>query len=403
MKLENPERIRDPIHDLIVFKEESELDWAAWQLVNTPELQRLRRIKQLGVSEYVFPSATHTRFAHSVGVFNYSRKLISIIYREIKLGRVGGKFDEKREKVAVLAAMLHDIGHGPFSHAFEEARKSIAKQRDGKEAKINKHEYFSAEFVQSKNSPISEILQKVNVDTKEVADLIQAETPTDMYHAVVSSSFDADRLDYLQRDKYMTGVGSGSIDLAWLLDNVRVAELDVSAVGGDNENPVFRHSFCLNYKARDAAEDFILSRYRLYSNVYFHKTTRGMEQLISAVFRGIALELDSGKGVKGLAPEHPLCKFLTKGEDSIPNYMQLDDVVVWGAIHELSRNGSKYLQEISLRILERKKPYCVDLQVTFPGDTERQRKLKHRFNEKLRTQIDHDVFRDLRNFHSTER
>ena len=215
-----------------------------------------------------------------------------------------------------------------------------------------------------------------------------------MYHAVVSSSFDADRLDYLQRDKYMTGVGSGSIDLAWLLDNVRVAELDVSAVGGDNENPVFRHSFCLNYKARDAAEDFILSRYRLYSNVYFHKTTRGMEQLISAVFRGIALELDSGKGVKGLAPEHPLCKFLTKGEDSIPNYMQLDDVVVWGAIHELSRNGSKYLQEISLRILERKKPYCVDLQVTFPGDTERQRKLKHRFNEKFKTQIDHDVFRD---------
>ena len=290
--------------------------------------------------------------------------------------------------------MLHDIGHGPFSHAFEEARKSIARQRDGKDAKIKKHEYFSAELVRAKNSQISKILLQVDVDPNEVADLIQAETPTDMYHAIISSSFDADRLDYLQRDKYMTGVGSGSIDLAWLLDNVRVAELDVSAVGGEDENPVFRHSFCLNYKARDAAEDFILSRYRLYSNVYFHKTTRGMEQLISAVFRGIALELDNGKGVQGLSPKHPLCIFLSKDGDTPSNLTQLDDVVVWGAIHELSKSGSKYLRDISLRILERRKPYCVDLQVTFPDDTERQRKLKHRFNEKFKAQIDHDVFRD---------
>lgn len=392
MTLTNPERIRDPIHDLIVFREDSRLDWAAWKLVNTFELQRLRRIKQLGVTEYVFPSATHTRFAHSIGVFNYARKLIDIIDREITLKRVGGEFNRPRARVAVLAAMLHDIGHGPFSHAFEEARKSIARQRDGKDAKIKKHEYFSAELVRAKNSQISEILLQVDVDPNEVADLIQAETPIDMYHAIISSSFDADRLDYLQRDKYMTGVGAGSIDLAWLLDNVRVAELDVSAA--EDATAVFRHSFCLNYKARDAAEDFILSRFRLYSNVYFHKTTRGMEQLISAIFRGIAIELDTNGKVVGLRDDHPLCVFFIKDGDTVENYRQLDDEVVWGVIHELSRNGSDYLKDISRRILERKKPYCVDVQVTFPGDSERQRKLKHNLNQKFKDQFDSTVFQD---------
>ena len=392
--LKNPERIRDPIHDLIIFRENAPLDWAAWQLVNAPELQRLRRIKQLGASEFVFPSATHTRFAHSIGVFDYARKLISIISREIRLKRVEGKFDAQRARVAVLASMLHDIGHGPFSHAFEEARKAVSEQRYGKHVKIKKHEYFSAELVKSPKSRIGEILDAVNVNPVSVADLIEAETPTDMYHAVVSSSFDADRLDYLQRDRYMTGVGAGSIDLTWLLDNVRVANLDVSAVGGDEDGAIYRHSFCLNYKARDAAEDFILSRYRLYSNLYFHKTTRGMEQLISAVFRRIAAELDEVKKVKGLPSDHPLCKFFQKGGESVENYRVLDDTVVWGAFHSLARDGDGYLKDISLRILERRKPHCIDVQVVFPGNSEKQRRLKHSLSDTFKAQFGTDVFQD---------
>jgi uncharacterized protein len=117
-----PQRVRDPIHDIIAFDDVGLVDESAWELLKTPEMQRLRRIKQLGVSEFVFPSASHSRFAHSVGVFHNARRLVHLIEREIDLKRVDGEFDEGRAKVALFAALLHDIGHGPFSHAFEEAR-----------------------------------------------------------------------------------------------------------------------------------------------------------------------------------------------------------------------------------------------------------------------------------------
>ena len=128
------QRIRDPIHDLIVFDDDGPVDSFAWELLGTPDVQRLRRIKQLGVSEFVFPSASHNRFAHSVGVFDNARRLVKLIERENKLNRVSGEFDPERAKVALFAALLHDIGHGPFSHAFEEARKAIAAERDGGDA-----------------------------------------------------------------------------------------------------------------------------------------------------------------------------------------------------------------------------------------------------------------------------
>jgi HD superfamily phosphohydrolase len=192
----------------------------------------------------------------------------------------------------LFAALLHDIGHGPFSHAFEEARKALAIERsaDSLEKKIRKHEAFTAEMIEDESGQIGGILAKAGVSVKEVADLVAAETPTDMYHAVVSSSFDADRLDYLSRDRYMTGTGAGAIDLDWLMDNVRVAEIDFSP-SDSGDDPILKHSFCLEYKARDAAEDFLLARYRLYTNVYFHKTTRGIEQMMSAFFRLIAREI----------------------------------------------------------------------------------------------------------------
>jgi len=123
------QRIRDPIHGLIVFDDDGLVDESVWALLNAPEIQRLRRIKQLGVSEFVFPSASHTRFSHSIGVFHNARRLVGIIRREIELKRVEGDFNEGRAKVALFAALLHDIGHGPFSHAFEEARKALATER----------------------------------------------------------------------------------------------------------------------------------------------------------------------------------------------------------------------------------------------------------------------------------
>ena len=194
------QRIRDPIHGLIVFAEDDPVDESVWALLNTADFQRLRRIKQLGVSEFVFPSASHTRFSHSVGVFHNARRLAGIIEREIELKRVEGEFNEERAKVALFAALLHDIGHGPFSHAFEEARKALALEQATDPApkiKIRSHEAFTADMIRDGTGEISRIVASADVKAGDVADLVAAETPTDMYHAIVSSSFDADRLDYL--------------------------------------------------------------------------------------------------------------------------------------------------------------------------------------------------------------
>jgi HD superfamily phosphohydrolase len=105
------QRLRDPVHGLIVFRDDQPVDQLAWALIATPEFQRLRRIRQLGVADFVFPSATHTRFAHSIGVFHTARTLISIIRREVG----EDAFNTKRAEVAVISALLHDLGHGPFS------------------------------------------------------------------------------------------------------------------------------------------------------------------------------------------------------------------------------------------------------------------------------------------------
>ena len=118
-----PKRIRDPVHGLIVFTSEG-LDQLAWALLNTPEMQRLRRVKQLGTSEFVFPGATHSRFAHSVGVFHTARVLVQIIRRELE-----DAVNESREQVAILAALLHDIGHGPLSHTFEDVQKGRGQKK----------------------------------------------------------------------------------------------------------------------------------------------------------------------------------------------------------------------------------------------------------------------------------
>jgi HD superfamily phosphohydrolase len=213
------QRLRDPIHGLIIFEDET--DRLAWQLIQTPEFQRLRRIKQLGVSEFVFPGATHSRFAHSIGVYHNARRLMEVVRRAT------GSRDEARERVVLLAALLHDIGHGPFSHAFEGAREAIACDR-GIEA-IEKHEKFTAKLIGAEDGHIKGILNSVDPQlADQISALIAADDPTDIYHAVVSSSFDADRLDYLRRDRYMTGTETGRIDHDWLIDNLATHDIRVS-------------------------------------------------------------------------------------------------------------------------------------------------------------------------------
>lgn len=339
------QRLRDPVHGLIVFREDNERDRLAWQLINTPEFQRLRRIKQLGVSDFVYPGATHTRFSHSIGVFHTARLLIEVIQREIGQG----DFDCERANVATIAALLHDIGHGPFSHTFEGVQNSRGFQK--------KHEIWTAEIIENSNEAIFPLLQKFGKNGNfgnDVAELLRAEDPKDIYHAVVSSSFDADRLDYLQRDRLMTGTKAGAIDFDWLIEHIRVRNVHLAA--DDDDEALVAPTFCIDIKALPAAEQFLLARYTLHEQVYFHKTTRCIEKMISKLLYKISYHAKQEKTVHkntGLAIGHPLIKFFMSQMPSVQEYLALDDILILSAIEEMRFAEDPSIKDLAARIRDR--------------------------------------------------
>jgi len=375
-------RLRDPIHGLIVFKEKNDVDRLAWNLIGTPEFQRLRRIRQLGVSELVFPGATHTRFAHSVGVFHNARQLMKVIETEL-----GKEFDKRRERVVLIAALLHDLGHGPFSHAFENARKSIALERGEKE--IEKHEKLTAHLILDPDGGVNKLLREFDVIAKDVADLIQSQDPSDIYHAVVSSSFDADRLDYIRRDRYMTGTGAGSIDCDWLMDSLSTDSIGVR----QDDEEISIPTFTFRLKGRQAAEDFLLARYRLYTQVYLHKTTRGFEKLIGALFREVGRATIEGEDL-GLRRDHPLVRFLSSDKGSLDDFRELDDTLAWSVIRDLRDSPNREIARAALRLWNREPLRALDITEEFGhGSLERENAMR-RLPADISEKTGHVVFRD---------
>lgn len=392
------QRIRDPIHDLIVFDKKDEIDQVAWRLINTAEFQRLRRIRQLGVSEFVFPGATHTRFAHSIGVYHNARRLVRLIDEHLldspkTDANPEASASEDRSIVIRLAALLHDVGHGPFSHAFEGARLALAKAR-GQE-KIKKHEYFSGQLIRNETSCVCKVLSDFDPSgtlSDEIAKVIEADDPTDIYHAVVSSSFDADRLDYLQRDRTMTGTRAGSVDLEWLMRNLIVEHIPLGQEE-DDPKPTLAPTFAFAEKARGAAEDFLLARYRLFTNVYLHKTTRGFEKVVAALIEWLGTPGNAGKvGIEG---DHPLIRFLTaKGDGSVEDYARLDDMVLWGLIDRLGRSAEELPRALARCLLDRNRPKCLDLSRHFGTSSQMIEGTDGKIRSAFREQLGSTVFRD---------
>lgn len=385
------QRLRDPIHGLIIFDKDNTIDMLAWRLIQTPEFQRLRRIKQLGLSELVFPGATHSRFAHSIGVYHNARKLMGIVKKS-----KGNGFDEHRANVILIAALLHDVGHGPFSHAFEKAREAIAKARDIEA--IETHEKFTAKLILAEDGGISPILYKFNKDlSKEIAALVVADDPTDIYHAVVSSSFDADRLDYLVRDRYMTGALTGSVDYDWLMDNLQtydlLAQQDDDQLQQDDDQPRLVPTFVFKAKGRQAAEDFLLARYRLYTQVYLHKTTRGFEQLLAALFRHVATANVKPETL-GLDKDHPLVRFFSKDGESLQDYRRLDDTVIWGAVECMTRCRDERARILAKRLWNREPLRVLDLAVVYGDDIEGRLNAETRIGKHVGKQLGVNVFKD---------
>ena len=339
------QRIRDPLHNLIVFNTDQQLERMLWQALCSRPFQRLRRVKQLGFSELVYPGATHTRFAHSVGVFHTARELMGIV-RE----RAGEERWEAREHIALAAALVHDVGHGPFSHAFETVGEELG-------LKLADHEQMSDSLI--REGELAEILKDMGSGfANDVADMIKKEGRQTVHNAVVSSQFDADRLDYMRRDRLMSGSQHSAIDFTWLLANLEIATVEV---GVDEEKVDDVPTFVIGPKAIHAAEAYVLGLFQLYPTVYFHKATRGAEKLFAELLvRVVKLVQDGSQRKVGLPDNHPLIQFARLPED-IDTAMKLDDTVVWGALSQLREAEDDLIKSFAQRLQDRKLFKCLDI------------------------------------------
>ncbi len=351
-------RVRDPVHNLIEFgatKASREIELALWQVIQTPPFQRLRRIKQLGFSELVFPGATHTRFAHSLGVFHTARLLLGAVERS--LDAANQTYQASQANVALAAALVHDVGHGMFSHAFEAVGKEL-------NLPLARHETVSDRLI--RDSEISQVLDREVMKgfAANVADLVGREQPQNVYDSIVTSQFDADRLDYMQRDRMMTGLASSTVDVTWLAHNLEVAPV---RFGVDEQTLRTVDTLVLGPKAFHVAESYVLALFHLYPNVYLHKATRGAEQVLQDLIRCLFEANRSGQLARtGLPDNHPLLRFVREPH-MLERAQALDDTVLWGALPMLIESGDTRLSKRARQLRDRSLLKAVDIERIVSG------------------------------------
>jgi hypothetical protein len=350
------QRIRDPLHDLIEFDEGLHLENVLWRVIQTRPFQRLRRIKQLGFSDFVYPGATHSRLVHSIGVFHTARRLMKVIEKHVS------PYEKARADQALAAALVHDLGHGPFSHAFESLGARFG-------LRMADHEAVSDMLI--RQGEVADVLRDLGSGfPDDVADIVRSAGTRTIYSAVVSSQFDADRLDYMRRDRLMTGSEHAHIDFEWLVENL---EVDVLPYGVDQIPLGQIQTFVLGRKAILAAEAYVLGLFQLYPTIYYHKTTRGVEKLCTELLaRLIMLVRDGSAKQVGLPSTHPLVKF-AKHPDQIEAALALDDTVVWGALGQLADAKDECIAHLAKRMRDRKLYKCIDVRVRIAhekGDTQ---------------------------------
>lgn len=384
-----PQRVRDPVHNLIEFDSE-QFEHTLWNVIQTSPFQRLRRIRQLGFSEFVFPGATHTRFAHSLGVFHTARQLMGVIEKYVKSH--DQQFKSRQAEFALAAALLHDVGHGMFSHAFEALGKEFGWP-------MAKHEEVSQRLI--REGEIADVLDREfgKGYADNVADVIARGIPNNLYDSVVSSQFDADRLDYMQRDRLMTGVQSSGVDPTWLLANLEVAEVPT---GADETGIGSVETLVLGPKAAQAAESYVLALFHLYPNVYLHKTTRGAELIFQTLMRRIVRLHGNGEGARsGLIETHPLLQFIASPSD-LQRALALDDTVFWGALPSLLEADDPEIQKLAKALRERNMCRCVDVRKVVEESLPRkpdENRQQHQARTRL---VCDDVARSLKDMQATE-
>ncbi len=282
--LKNEKVFRDPIHGYVRVK-----DQEIRALIDTKEFQRLRRIKQLGTSHITFHTAEHSRFSHSLGVYELTRRIID----EVFVGQA--EWNEDDRMLALCAGLLHDLGHGPFSHSFE---KVFGLD----------HEVYSRKIILG-DTEVNAVLRLVAPDfPQKVASVIEKKHPNKVVVSLISSQVDADRMDYLLRDSYYTGVSYGRFDLEKL----------IRVILPNKDGLVIKSS------GMHVVEDYIMSRYQMYRQVYFHPVTSSAEVILTMIFDRVKFLFHSGYQFKQ-APTHFEPVFVS--DVSVENYLKIDEAV----------------------------------------------------------------------------
>jgi hypothetical protein len=323
-----PEKIiRDPVHDVIAFQIEQPVDALLFRLVNAAEVQRLRRIRQLGMAHLAYPGADHSRYSHSIGVMETARRMLD------HLGR-GHAIDEQGRLLCLIGALLHDIGHGPFSHVFERVSGI-------------QHEPLGQQIILDPDSEVHLVLADHEPELPErVVAFLRCQPARTFFSDVIASQLDADRLDYLLRDDLMTGSRYGAYDLHWLLHALEIDE------AGDR--------LAVGWKGVSAVEAYLQARYHMYRNVYFHKVVRSAEGMVHLALRR-AQALAMKKTLEWPPPRSDLFRALTGQRLTMSGFLDLDDVSVWHALKVWAKSNDTVLARLCHGLLFRNVYKTIDV------------------------------------------
>ena len=315
-RLNETKVLKDPVHSYIHIHYE-----VIWNCLDSKEFQRLRRIRQLGGDFQVYPTAEHSRFSHSLGVYEIVRRMVT----EVKSLCV--ELTEYEKVCVMLAGLLHDVGHGPFSHAFEHVTN-------------HSHEEYTAKIILG-NTELNAILRAVSEKLpQDIVSIIQHTHKNDILNQIVSGQLDADRMDYLLRDSYFTATSYGQFDLERILRTMRVRK---TAEG--------RKVIVVKYTGIHSVEDYIMARYQMYWQVYYHPVARSYEAVFIQLFNRLK---DIFKGDKDYFEDMKvLIPFLEKSEVSVDEYFKLDENSLLYCCVLIQDKGDKIAVDLAKRLQNR--------------------------------------------------
>jgi len=322
------ERIyRDPVHNIIRLRTDTDEGELMMRLIDAPEFQRLRRIKQLGLGLYTYQGAEHSRFTHSLGAFHLMSRVLDRLSERYTI--------EKQDRAAArAAALLHDVGHGSFSHVME---KVLGFH----------HEKWTVEVVLSEATEIGQLLRSYSAELPaKVASIIEGRFQPAALGQLVSSQLDVDRMDYLLRDSLMTGAKYGIYDLEWI----------INALAIDEEND----RIYVAARGLYAVEEYLQARYYMFRQVYFHRTLRSAEAVLKSTLRRALKLLESGEPVWH-APGTAFEKVLRKQSLTVTEHLEVDDSDVLFHVKQWQRSDDQILGDLSRRFTGRRLFKAIDL------------------------------------------